>query len=180
MKTIIEPFKVKVVEPIKMTTRQEREGCLKEAAYNLFLLKAENVIIDLLTDSGTAAMSAEQWSALMRGDESYAGSKSFYRFEETVRDIFGFKQVIPMHQGRAAERILFSIMCKKDSIVPNNTNFDTTRANIEYLGAEAVDLPIPEFYQPAVNHPFKGNMDTAALTSFIQRVGPAGHVDGDE
>ena len=172
MKTIIEPFRVKVVEPIKMTTRDEREGYLKDAAYNLFLLKAENVIIDLLTDSGTAAMSAEQWSALMRGDESYAGSKSFYRFEEVVRDIFGFKQVIPMHQGRAAERILFSVMCKQGSIVPNNTNFDTTRANIEYLGAEAVDLPIPEFYQPAVNHPFKGNMDTGALAQFIERVGP--------
>jgi tyrosine phenol-lyase len=172
MKTIIEPFRVKVVEPIKMTNRDEREGYLKDAAYNLFLLKAENVIIDLLTDSGTAAMSANQWSALMRGDESYAGSKSFYRFEEVVRDIFGFKQVIPMHQGRAAERILFSVMCKKGSIVPNNTNFDTTRANIEYIGAEAVDLPIPEFYQPAVNHPFKGNMDTDALEHFIKRVGP--------
>jgi tyrosine phenol-lyase len=172
MKTIIEPFRVKVVEPIKMTTRDEREHYLREAAYNLFLLKAENVIIDLLTDSGTAAMSAEQWSAIMRGDESYAGSKSFYRFEEVVGDIFGFKQVIPMHQGRAAERILFSIMCGKGSIVPNNTNFDTTRANIEYLGAEAVDLPIPEFYQPAVNHPFKGNMDVEALELFIQRVGP--------
>ncbi len=172
MKTIIEPFRVKVVEPIKMTTSDEREGYLKDAAYNLFLLKAENVIIDLLTDSGTAAMSAGQWSALMRGDESYAGSKSFYRFEAVVRDIFGFKQVIPMHQGRAAERILFSVMCKKGSIVPNNTNFDTTRANIEYLGAEAVDLPIPEFYQPAVNHPFKGNMDTEALEHLIKRVGP--------
>jgi tyrosine phenol-lyase len=172
MKTIIEPFKVKVVEPIKMTTRDEREHYLKNAAYNLFLLKAENVIIDLLTDSGTAAMSADQWSALMRGDESYAGSRSFYRFEEVVRDIFGFKQVIPMHQGRAAERILFSVMCKKGSIIPNNTNFDTTRANIEYLGAEAVDLPIPEFYQPAINHPFKGNIDTEALEHFIKRVGP--------
>jgi len=171
MKTIIEPFRVKVVEPIKMTTREEREGHLKDAAYNLFLLKAENVIIDLLTDSGTAAMSAAQWSALMSGDESYAGSKSFYRFEEVVRDIFGFKQVIPMHQGRAAERILFSVMCKKGSVVPNNTNFDTTRANIEYLGAEAVDLPVPEFYQPAVNHPFKGNMDAEALEHFIKRVG---------
>ena len=160
MKTIIEPFRVKVVEPIKMTTRAERERYLEDAAYNLFLLKAEDVIIDLLTDSGTAAMSAEQWSALMRGDESYAGSRSFYRFEAVVRDIFGFKQVIPMHQGRAAERILFSVMCKKGSIVPNNTNFDTTRANIEYLGAEAIDLPIPEFYLPAINHPFKGNMDT--------------------
>ena len=172
MKTIIEPFRVKVVEPIKMTTRAERERYLKDAAYNLFRLKAENVIIDLLTDSGTAAMSAEQWSALMRGDESYAGSRSFYRFEEVVRDIFGFKQVIPTHQGRAAERILFSVMCKKGSIVPNNSNFDTTRANIEYLGAEAVDLPIPEFYQPAVNHPFKGNMDTEALERFIKQVGP--------
>ena len=172
MKTIIEPFRVKVVEPIKMTTREEREGCLKDAGYNLFLLRAENVIIDLLTDSGTGAMSAEQWSALMRGDESYAGSKSFYRLEAVVRDIFGFKQVIPMHQGRAAERILFSVMCRKGSIVPNNTHFDTTRANIEYLGAEAVDLPIPEFYQPAVKHPFKGNMDTEALAHFIKRVGP--------
>lgn len=172
MKTIIEPFRVKVVEPIKMTTRAEREDYLKEAAYNLFLLKAENVIIDLLTDSGTAAMSAAQWSALMRGDESYAGSKSFYRFEEVVRDIFGFKQVIPTHQGRAAERILFSVMCRHGSIVPNNTHFDTTRANVEYLGAEAVDLPIPEFYQPAVSHPFKGNMDTEALKQLIKRVGP--------
>ena len=171
MKTIIEPFKVKVVEPIKMTTRDEREGYLKDAAYNLFLLKAENVIIDLLTDSGTGAMSAEQWSALMRGDESYAGSKSFYRFEAVVQDIFGFEQVIPMHQGRAAERILFSVMCRKGSIVPNNTHFDTTRANIEYLGAEGVDLPIPEFYQPAVNHPFKGNMDTEGLANLIKRVG---------
>jgi len=172
MKTIIEPFRVKVVEPIKMTTRAEREDYLKEAAYNLFKLKAEDVIIDLLTDSGTAAMSANQWSALMRGDESYAGSRSFYRFEEVVRDIFGFKQVIPMHQGRAAERILFSVMCRKGSVVPNNTHFDTTRANVEYLGAEAVDLPIPEFYQPAVRHPFKGNMDTEALAQLIKRVGP--------
>ena len=172
MKTIIEPFRVKVVEPIKMTTRAEREDYLKEAAYNLFKLKAEDVIIDLLTDSGTAAMSANQWSALMRGDESYAGSRSFYRFEAVVRDIFGFKQVIPMHQGRAAERILFSVMCRKGSVVPNNTHFDTTRANVEYLGAEAVDLPIPEFYQPAVRHPFKGNMDTGALAQLIKRVGP--------
>jgi tryptophanase len=173
VKTIIEPFRVKVVEPIKMTTRAQRETLLKEAFYNLFLLKAKNVIIDLLTDSGTGAMSAAQWSALMRGDESYAGSASFYRFEERVRQIFGFKHVIPTHQGRAAERILFSIMCRKESIVPNNTNFDTTRANIEYVGAEAVDLPIPEFYQPATNHPFKGNMDTEALTRLIESVGPA-------
>ena len=172
MKTIIEPFRVKVVEPIKMTTHEEREQLLKNAHYNLFLLRAEDVIIDLLTDSGTAAMSAEQWSALMHGDESYAGSKSFYRFEETIKDIFGFNQVIPTHQGRAAERILFSVMCPKGSIVPNNTHFDTTRANLEYVGAEAVDLPIPEFYQPGVYHPFKGNMDTAALKRCIEDVGP--------
>ena len=171
MKTIIEPFKVKVVEPIKMTTREEREALLREAYFNLFLLKSENVIIDLLTDSGTGAMSAEQWSAVMRGDESYAGSRSFYRFESTVRDIFGFKQVIPTHQGRAAERILFSTMCTKGSVVPNNTHFDTTRANIEFVGAEAVDLPIAEGLQPAVRHPFKGNMDTNALKELIERVG---------
>ena len=156
-----------------MTTRAERECHLQQASYNLFLLKAEDVIIDLLTDSGTAAMSAAQWSALFRGDESYAGSASFYRFEETVRDIFGFKQVIPTHQGRAAERILFSSTCRHGSVFPNNTHFDTTRANIEYLGGEAVDLPVPEFYTPEVVHPFKGNMDTEALADLIERVGPA-------
>ncbi len=172
MKTIIEPFRVKVVEPIKMTTPDEREGYLKEAWYNLFQLRAEDVIIDLLTDSGTAAMSANQWSAIMRGDESYAGSASFYRFEEIVRDIFGFRHIIPMHQGRAAERILFSIMCKPGQIVPSNTHFDTTRANVEYLGVEAIDLAIPQFYQPLVYHPFKGNMDTEALDRLIRSVGP--------
>jgi tryptophanase len=172
MNTIIEPFRVKVVEPIKMTTRGEREEYLKSAHYNLFMLKAEDVIIDLLTDSGTAAMSSEQWAAIMRGDESYAGSASFYRFESAVRDIFGFKQVIPMHQGRAAERILFSTLCGPGSIVPNNMHFDTTRANIEYTGAEAADLPIPEFFKPSVAHPFKGNMDTAALERLIMRAGP--------
>jgi tryptophanase len=171
MKTIIEPFKIKVVEPIKMTTRDEREQFLKEAGYNLFLISAENVLIDLLTDSGTAAMSSEQWGAVMRGDESYAGSTSFYRFEAVVRDIFGFKQVIPTHQGRAAERILFSTLCTPGDIVPNNTHFDTTRANVEYVGAQAVDLPIPEFFNPSVEHPFKGNMDTGALQSLIERVG---------
>jgi tryptophanase len=172
MKTIIEPFRVKVVEPIKMTTRQEREYYLREAYYNLFLIRAENVIIDLLTDSGTAAMSSEQWAAVMRGDESYAGSASFYRFEASVRDIFGFKHIIPTHQGRAAERILFSVMCRPGQVVPNNTHFDTTRANIQYLGAEAVDLPIPECLKPSVYHPFKGNMDTEALRHLIKRVGP--------
>src|SRR5262252_1772824 len=172
MKTIIEPFRVKVVEPVKMTTFAQRESYLRDASYNLFLLKAEDVIIDLLTDSGTAAMSAAQWSALIRGDESYAGSASFYRFEETVRAIFGFRQVIPAHQGRAAERILFSTMCRRGSVVPSNTHFDTTRANIEYVGAEALDLPVPEFYTPAVDYPFKGNLDTVALVDLIERVGP--------
>jgi tryptophanase len=154
-----------------MTTREEREGLLKDASYNLFLINAENVIIDLLTDSGTAAMSSEQWAAMMRGDESYAGSASFYRFEAAVRDIFGFRHVIPTHQGRAAERILFSVMCKPEQIVPNNTHFDTTRANVRYVGAEAIDLPIPEFYLPADEHPFKGNMDTRALRQLIEREG---------
>ena len=172
MRTIIEPFRVKVVEPIRMTTREQRDAYLKEACYNLFLLRAEDVIIDLLTDSGTAAMSSEQWAGIMRGDESYAGSSSFYRFEASVREVFGFKHVIPMHQGRAAERILFSVMCKPGQVIPNNTHFDTTRANIEYTGAEALDLPIPEFYEPALSHPFKGNMDTEALRRLIGRVGP--------
>jgi tryptophanase len=155
-----------------MTTREERDAYLKEVHYNLFLLRSESVIIDLLTDSGTAAMSSEQWAAIMRGDESYAGSSSFYRFESVVRDLYGFKHIIPMHQGRAAERILFSVMCKPGQIVPNNTHFDTTRANIEYTGAEAMDLPIPAFYEPSVYHPFKGNMDAEALRQLIGRVGP--------
>jgi tryptophanase len=172
MKTIIEPFKIKMVEPIKMTTHEERRGYLEAAGYNLFLIPAEDVLIDLLTDSGTGAMSAEQWASVMRGDESYAGSRSWMRFEAAAQDIFGFKHIIPTHQGRAAERILFSIMCKKGDVVPNNTHFDTTRANIEYVGAEAFDLPIPEGRQPSLVHPFKGNMDTIALRELIERVGP--------
>ena len=172
MKTIIEPFKIKMVEPIKMTTREERESVLRQAGYNLFLVRSDDVLIDLLTDSGTAAMSAEQWAGIMRGDEAYACSRSFYRFFDTVRDIFGFKHVIPTHQGRAAERILFSIMCKKGDIIPNNTHFDTTRANIEFHGVEAVDLPVAEARQPALQHPFKGNVDTRALRELIERVGP--------
>ena len=172
MKTIIEPFKIKVVEPIRMTTRKQREQVLEEAGYNLFLVHADDVLIDLLTDSGTSAMSAEQWAGVMRGDEAYACSKSYYRFREVVERIFGFEHVIPTHQGRAAERILFSVMCQRGHVVPNNTHFDTTRANCEYTGAEAVDLPIPEALEPSLIHPFKGNMDTARLKQLIERVGP--------
>ena len=171
MKTIIEPFRIKTVEPIRITTREERQGMLTEAGWNVFLLKAEDVLIDLLTDSGTSAMSHNQWAAMMQGDESYSGSRSWFRFEAVVKEVFGFQNVIPTHQGRAAERILFSIMCKKGDVVPNNTHFDTTRANIEFTGAEAVDVVIPEGRQPELNHPFKGNLDTAALKELIAHVG---------
>jgi len=169
--TIIEPFRIKVVEPIRMTSRTEREKLLSAAGNNGFLLRADDVIIDLLTDSGTGAMSAEQWAGIMRGDESYAGGRSYYRFADAVRNVFGFKHVLPVHQGRAAERILFSTVCKPGDVVPNNTHFDTTRANVEYVGATAVDLPIPEGLQPAALHPFKGNMDVAALRKLIAEVG---------
>ncbi|MBV8172656.1 MAG: tryptophanase [Candidatus Eremiobacteraeota bacterium] len=170
-RTIIEPFRIKTVEPIKMTTRAQRERLLEAAGYNPFLLPARDVIIDLLTDSGTGAMSAEQWAALMRGDESYAGAQSYYRFADTVREIFGFTHVLPAHQGRAAERILFSTVCKPGDVVPNNTHFDTTRANIEATGAEALDIPIPQALEPSTVHPFKGDMDVAALEALIERVG---------
>ncbi len=170
-RTIIEPFRIKVVEPIRITTPEERETILQRARYNLFLVHADDVLIDLLTDSGTAAMSADQWAGVMRGDESYAGSRSFYFFESVVREIFGFKHVIPVHQGRAAERILFSLVCKPGSVIPNNTHFDTTRANIEYLGGTAVDLPCAESQDTQTPHPFKGNMDTGALERLIQEVG---------
>lgn len=170
-RTIIEPFRIKSVEPIEWTTRQQREQLLRAAYYNLFLLPAEDVLIDLLTDSGTGAMSTHQWAAIMEGDESYAGSKSYDRFRNSIQEIFGYRHVIPTHQGRAAERILFSVMCKQGDVVPNNTHFDTTRANVEFVGAEAVDLVIPEGKQPSLIHPFKGNMDVQALEALIQRVG---------
>ena len=170
-RTIIEPFRIKSVEPIRWTTREQREELLRAAHYNLFLLPADDVLIDLLTDSGTGAMSTHQWAAIMEGDESYAGSKSYDRFRDSVHDIFGYRHVIPAHQGRAAERILFSVMCKKGDVVPNNTHFDTTRANVEFTGAEAVDLLIPEGKQPGLVHPFKGDMDVDALEALIARVG---------
>ncbi len=171
MKTIIEPFRIKVVEPIRMTTREERERALAAAGYNLFRLHADDVLIDLLTDSGTSAMSSEQWAGVMRGDESYAGSQSFFRFERAVRDVTGMPVVIPAHQGRAAERILFEIMGGPGKVIPSNTHFDTTRANIEASGAQAVDLPIAEGRKPALIHPFKGNMDVGALERLIAEVG---------
>jgi len=171
-KTIIEPFKIKVVEPIKFTTEKEREEILKRAGYNVFNIPAEDVIIDLLTDSGTNAMSSKQWAGIMDGDESYAGSKSFFRFESVIKKIMGFKHIIPVHQGRAAEKILFSIVAGPGKYIPNNTHFDTTRANIEFVGGTAVDLPIPEGIQPDVWHPFKGNMDVERLESFIREKGP--------
>jgi tryptophanase len=170
-RTIIEPFRIKSVEPIRWTTRSQREKLLRAAHYNLFLLNADDVLIDLLTDSGTGAMSTHQWAAIMEGDESYAGSKSFERFRASVQEIFGFRHVIPTHQGRAAERILFGVTCKKGDVVPNNTHFDTTRANVEFVGAEAVDLLIAEGREPQNKYPFKGNMDVGALEAMIDRVG---------
>ena len=161
--TIIEPFRIKTVEPIRRTTRAERETALKEAGNNLFLLKAEDVLIDLLTDSGTGAMSSGQWAGIMQGDESYAGARSFFRFETAVREITQLKHIIPTHQGRAAERILFGSTLEPGDIVPNNTHFDTTRANVEYRQATALDIPVPEGRQPQLVRPFKGNIDLRAL-----------------
>ncbi len=171
IRTIIEPFRIKSVEPIRWTTREERERLLRDAHYNLFLLPAGDVLIDLLTDSGTGAMSTYQWGAIMEGDESYAGSKSYDRFRDSIQDIFGYKHVIPTHQGRAAERILFNVMVKRGQIVPNNTHFDTTRANLEFVGGVAMDLVIAEGKQPSLKHPFKGNMDAAALDQVIEHEG---------
>ncbi len=172
MKTIIEPFKIKVVEPIRMTTPEERERTLLAAAFNVFLIRAEDVLIDLLTDSGTGAMSSEQWAGVMRADESYAGAVSFYRFKERLTDITGFDHVLPTHQGRASERLLFELLGGVGKVVPNNAHFDTTRANVEHSGAEAVDLPIPEAKDPRNHHPFKGNLNVPALEELIRRVGP--------
>jgi tyrosine phenol-lyase len=171
VRTIIEPFRIKTVEPIRMTTRAERAERLHAAGYNGFMLRSEDVLIDLLTDSGTSAMSAEQWAAVMRGDEAYAGSRSWYRFESAVRDVFGFDHVIPTHQGRAAERILFATMCKPGDVVPNNTHFDTTRANVEAVGARAEDLPCEESRDTQSSYPFKGNLDVAALERLIDATG---------
>ena len=169
--TIIEPFRIKTVEPIAATTPEQRRAALEAASYNLFLLRAEDVLIDLLTDSGTGAMSAQQWGGMLQGDESYAGARSFYRLEQTVRQITGFKHVIPTHQGRAAERILFGTVCRAGDVVPNNTHFDTTRANVEARGAEARDLIGPEAKQPGLVRPFKGNIDLEQLRETIEEIG---------
>jgi len=183
MKTIIEPFKIKSVEPVKFTTVEDREDVLKKAYYNPFMIPAEDVLIDLLTDSGTSAMSSKQWAAIMEGDESYAGSKSYYKFEEITTKIFGFKHIIPVHQGRAAERILFTDILNeldfegryqntgKGKYIPNNNHFDTTRANIEFNSGNALDLVIDEGKQPSTIHPFKGNLDTEKLSKLINDKG---------
>ncbi len=168
-KVLFEPFKIKSVEPIRTTTQSERRALLENANYNPFLLAADDVMIDLLTDSGTGAMSAAQWAAVMTGDESYAGSRSYYAFRDAVRDIFTLPEVIPTHQGRAAEHLLFSQVCKKGDLVPNNTHFDTTRANLECCGVEALDLIIEEGKDPYSQHPFKGNMDLVALADVLEK-----------
>ncbi len=165
--TIIEPFRIHAIEPIRLTTMAERERALGIAGWNLFNLHADDVLVDLLTDSGTGAMSRDQWAAIQHGDESYAGSPSWYTFLDAVRELFPFRHVIPTHQGRAAEKILFSVIGGPGKVVPNNTHFDTTRANVEWTGADAVDLVIPEGREPATLHPFKGNMDVAALEALL-------------
>jgi tyrosine phenol-lyase len=176
-KTIIEPFRIKVVQPLRFTTREERQELLRNAYYNPFYLHAGDVLIDLLTDSGTSAMSAEQWSGMMRGDESYAGSESFFRFEAEVKGLTGFRHVIPTHQGRAAERILFSLLGGKGKTTISNTHFDTTRANVEQSGAVSIDCPSPESRRLTEAAPFKGNVDLEALERAIAKAG-ASHVAG--
>ena len=172
-KTIIEPFRIKTVEPIRQTSPAQRRKALAAAGFNVFQLKADDVLIDLLTDSGTGAMSSRQWAGMMMGDESYAGARSFYTFEAVVRKITGLKHVIPTHQGRAAERILFGSLLQPGDVVPNNTHFDTTRANIEYRLAQALDLPCAEGLHPEEEHPFKGNIDLAALDRVLtENAGP--------
>jgi len=171
VQTIIEPFRIKSVEPLRQTTPEERERYLQDAGYNLFRIDARNILIDLLTDSGTSAMSTEQWAAVMRGDESYAGSESFFRLKRVVDELTGLRHMIPTHQGRAAERILFTVMCKPGHVVPSNTHFDTTRANIEFTGARAVDLPVPEAADTQARLDFKGNMDVDALDALIATEG---------
>ncbi len=170
-RTLIEPFRIKSVEPIRMTTRTERERLLDAAHLNVFLLRAEDVLIDWLTDSGTGAMSARQWGAIMEGDESYAGARSFYRLQQVVQDITGMTHFVPTHQGRAAEKVLFTAVCSKGQVVPNNSHFDTTRANLEYLGVEAHDLVIPQGLQPATLHPFKGDIDLERAEALLAREG---------
>lgn len=175
MKTIIEPFKIKMIEPIRITSRSERLRILKRARYNPFFIHSRDILIDLLTDSGTNAMSSKQWSRLMEGDEAYAGSESFFRFERTVKELTGYRTILPTHQGRAAEKILFHTAVRflgsKQPIIPNNTHFDTTRANIEFVGAKAIDLPIAESKHTAMRYPFKGNMDLQRLENLIREVG---------
>ncbi|MBL1141113.1 MAG: tryptophanase [Proteobacteria bacterium] len=171
MKTIIEPFKIKVVEPIHMTTLEQREDILNEAHFNPFKIPARDVLIDLLTDSGTGSMSNLQWAGIMKGDESYAGAESFYHFQKTLRNLTGFEHILPTHQGRASERILFELVGGPGKIIPNNNHFDTTRANVEHSGAEALDLVIPEASKPNLIHPFKGNMDVTRLEALIKEKG---------
>jgi tryptophanase len=166
-RTVIEPFRIKAVEPIRLSTRAERERLLREARLNPFGLRAEDVLLDFLTDSGTGAMSARQWAGIMAGDESYAGAQSFFRFEAAVRDLTGYPFVIPTHQGRAAERILFSVATRPGEVVPSNTHFDTTRANLEHGGVTALDLVVPEGLEPRTRHPFKGNIDLARVERLL-------------
>ncbi len=170
-RTMIEPFRIKSVEPIRMTSPQERLEMLEAAKLNVFKLRAEDVLLDWLTDSGTGAMSSAQWGAIMIGDESYAGARSFFRLEAVLKDITGMAHFVPTHQGRAAEKVLFTAVCKQGDLVPNNCHFDTTRANLEYNGVEAVDLVIPEGLQPSLVHPFKGNIDLARVEEVLKKEG---------